>query len=267
MQKGERGRGRRARGVGRRCEGRAGEDSSSDSGRCLKVFGKLESSDYCEYYLTLGNERFRPKGMQNTKGLVTRKLATFFCMFVMVISSMWAASFGIEMGWTLGDLEKNGIPFEKYNQSYNISTYDVFPKSTHQSFKDYFVKTDTKEGIYQISAVGGNIATSGSGKELQSEYEKVRDQISNTYGQPVEYDFLAVDSIWNEPDEWMMAMILKERRLASYWMLTGSAIGSIMLEVNVNSDSEGFLYLNYQTTDAIVEDIIARYNASASSVF
>lgn len=141
-------------------------------------------------------------------------------MLVLLIGvsiSLFAGPFGLEMGWKLEDLEKNGIEYELYKQDYNISIYDVFPEREHPDFEEYVVKIDTEEGIFQISTLRKDISTSSYGTALKNKYETVRDQISRTYGEPKEIDFLIPDSIWNEPEYWMMALKSEERVLASFW--------------------------------------------------
>ena len=196
-----------------------------------------------------------------------KKLATGFCLCVIAMSSIWAGSFGIEMGWTLEDLDTHGITYEKYDQDYNITIYDVVPVSTHHDFESYYVKIDTEKGIFEISAIGVDISTSVYGTELKSAYEKIRNQVSIAYGTPEEYDYVNYGSIWDEPEDWMMALELGERSLLSFWETDYSNIEVVMLEVDALSDTEGYLHLGYQTYSSILEEILARHDASASSVF
>jgi hypothetical protein len=181
--------------------------------------------------------------------------------------SLFAGPFGIEMGWTLEDLDKNGIKYELYKENYNVSTYDVFPKTPHADFPEYIVRIDTQKGIYEIIAFGKDISAPSYGTALKEAYKKVRDQVSRTYGIPKEFDYLKNDSIWDEPGDWMTALKVEDRTLVSYWFPTTDNIAIIVLETLANNSSEGFIKLVYQTHESIVDEIFDRLETAASSVF
>ncbi|HKM07178.1 MAG TPA: hypothetical protein VJ869_09320 [Sphaerochaeta sp.] len=195
-----------------------------------------------------------------------KKVVIFFAVLAFIVSGLFAGPFGIEMGWTVEDLKNNGITFTTRKKTQNITTYDVFPKTTHPSFESYSVAIDDVKGVYKINIFGNDIETSIYGIALKEEYEKIKNQISITYGTPKSYDYLRSGSIWDEPNEWMKSLEKEERVLHSFWYpVPKETIESIFLEAIALGSDSGYLFLSYQSND--IDEILARRDSALSNVF
>ena len=195
-----------------------------------------------------------------------KKVVIFFAVLAFIVSGLFAGPFGIEMGWTVEDLKNNGITFTTRKKTQNITTYDVFPKTTHPSFESYSVAIDDVKGVYKINIFGNDIETSIYGTALKEEYEKIKNQISITYGTPKSYDYLRSGSIWDEPNEWMKSLEKEERVLHSFWYpVPKETIESIFLEAIALGSDSGYLFLSYQSND--IDEILARRDSALSNVF
>lgn len=139
----------------------------------------------------------------------------FMVLFVSFSVSMSAHSgpLGLEMGTPLAELKKAmKLNLEK---PYLYSTPTV-PKS-HPDFNDYRLLVTPTHGLCKITAWSKDISTSVYGTELTSKYSSLEEALTTKYGIPKRYDYLRSGSIWNEPRDWMMALLKKERILGAFW--------------------------------------------------
>lgn len=68
-----------------------------------------------------------------------------------------------------------------------------------------------------IKAIGKDISTSAYGVELKLEFEEMNEKLTKAYGAGETTDILMSGSIWDEPKDFMMALIKKERFLMVIW--------------------------------------------------
>jgi hypothetical protein len=151
-----------------------------------------------------------------------------------------AMPFGLKKGMTnaqLGATELSKPGFYKLVQ---------VPKP-HPDFEAYIVQVGPTTGLCWVKGVGKNVSTSVYGSELKVAYNDLRDQVGATYGQYEEMDFLRAGSIWDEPKDWTMAMLKKERYLMSTWKTGILKPGLKMVGVNVSvlSRDTGFVNVEY----------------------
>ena len=175
----------------------------------------------------------RPK---NVVGVML--LALFFWTVV------FAGPFGLEMGMSL--VEIGGQPEKVGNGLYMLNTV---PK-THSAFKAYVVKVAPEGGLCWVKAIGKDIATSSYGIELQTEFHVMEEKLEAAYGKHEIMDFLMTGSIWDEPNDWMMGLIQKERILAAIWEpAEGSSLPSdlkqIALIASPISTGKGYIAIEY----------------------
>ncbi len=194
-----------------------------------------------------------------------KKASLCIVALLLVCSCAFAGPFGIEMGWTVLDLEKANIPYEMAKTQNNITIYYVEPTNPHPSFTEYMVRMDTTDGIYDIRAISDDIEDSDFGTKTKAEYLQVKEQVSSTYGTPEEFDFLKSGSIWDAPEDWMFGLYKGDRYLVSFWDPNTDAIESISLEAKGLSSTSSYVVLGYQSpkTAAIIE----RLKAAQASVF
>ena len=104
-----------------------------------------------------------------------------------------------------------------------------------------------KDGLLQIMAFGNDIDTNGFGEAVHKSFMEILDDISQTYGKPGIIDHVEVGSIWNEPQDWMMGLLKKERILEASWdKALPNRVSGIVLQARADSTAIGFLRLTYE---------------------
>lgn len=131
----------------------------------------------------------------------------------------------------------------------------------HSAFSSYILSFSDRYGLHAITAHTETIHTSVYGTELASKFSELKDKLEKAYGKYDLFDYLMHDSIWNEPRDWMQAMLNKERSLAASWSAKhGSRLDnqleSIFLSTFADSSSEGHISLGYyfENHAAVVEE-------------
>jgi hypothetical protein len=157
---------------------------------------------------------------------------------------VFAGPFGLEMGMKLAQLP--GDPKSLDGGFYKLTKV---PKP-HSSFESYVVRIAPSTGVCWIKGIGVDITTNSYGMELKSAFEKLRGKLDSAYGKSNLSDLLLPNSIWNEPNDWMMGLIKKERLLAAQWgskygSKLPSDIESITLVAFPSGRSKGYLSLEY----------------------
>ena len=150
--------------------------------------------------------------------MLKRIVAVFFLISILVVTEAMAGPFGLEKGMSLKDI--GGKPEKVGHGIYKLSSV---PKP-HSAFEAYVVRISPKGGLYWIKAIGKDIATSTYGVELKSAFNEMEEKLGATYGKHKTMDFLMPGSIWNEPNDWMMGLIKKERILAAILRLGGTSM-------------------------------------------
>lgn len=185
---------------------------------------------------------------------------------LLACSAVFAGPFGIEMGWTYDQLVSNGVKVigDPYVDN-NVASYEVVPVKTHPLFDFYLVRVDEKEGVYSIEAYG-SIPTSEYGTEAEEAYENMKKQLSKGYGKPEEVEYLKSGSIWDEPRDWMMGLVKKDRTCLSFWAFKDreDQLDIITLDLTAKYADTGRLELVYQSNKT--GEILDRLKASQASV-
>ena len=120
----------------------------------------------------------------------------------------------------------------------------------HSAFEEYIVQVAPRAGLSWIKAIGKTIETSTYGVELKAAFESMEAKLATTYGKHKKHDFLMHDSIWNEPRDWMQALLNRERVLMAEWTREdGSSLidslSSVALMVGVYDTSSGYITVEY----------------------
>lgn len=177
-------------------------------------------------------------------------LISLFISFFLLLSFGNAAAgpFGLDMGMSLKDI--GAEPEKVAHGKYKI----INPPKSHSAFESYVVELAPKTGLCFIKAVGKDIRTSSYGLELQSAFNEMKGKLSEAYGESETTDMLFPGSIWDEPDDWMMGLIKKERHLMAIWdQEHGSSlppdISSIGLAARPSSGDKGYLVVEYYFTN------------------
>lgn len=197
--------------------------------------------------------------MKLTKDMVFKITLYARGIFLMVLvflalSALYAevydGPFGLKKGLTLAQLKLIDPDMERsdiYDYTYAMSVVPL----PNRDFISFRVVVAPDSGLCKIVAVSAQISTSCFGTELKSKYCNLRDVLESKYGQYYEIDELMRGSIWYEAEDFMMAILKKERMLKCVWhsdsgsVLTNN-IQSISLDGNAVSTDTGCLILIYE---------------------
>lgn len=157
--------------------------------------------------------------------------------------------FGLWMGMFISDFD---APLEEIAPCKFM--VPVVPKP-HSAFERYVCQISPQSGLSWIKAIGKTIATSSYGVELKSAFDAMEQKLAATYGRQKKFDFLMHESIWNEPRDWMQAILNKERVLISEWNKdTGASLAdsltSVALVLGVFDTSSGYIAIEYSFENA-----------------
>ena len=163
---------------------------------------------------------------------------------VMSFTAANAGPFGLEMGQLLTQIDKDAK-----QAAPNVYTTSKVPKP-HSAFELYALKVGPKSGLCWVKAIGKDIGTSAYGIELKSEFNAMKGKLEKAYGKHETTDVLLPGSIWNEPDEFMMAMIKKQRFLMAIWegekgSTLSDNLDSVGLLANPGGRDKGYLSIEY----------------------
>lgn len=158
----------------------------------------------------------------------------------------WNGPFGVQMGLSVADLEASGLKLTKVQPGvYSSKT----APSPHQAFEEYNFLISSTSGLCKVNAVGKDIATNSFGESVRSTFSDLKTALTEKYGKPsADYDFLRKGSIWRDSRDWMMALKLKDRTLATFWEFkseNSAGLDSLMLNASATDSTEGFITLRY----------------------
>jgi hypothetical protein len=115
---------------------------------------------------------------------------------------------------------ERGMPLQQVGQVQKIGPgmYQVaqVPKP-HSAFESYIVQIGPSTGLCWIKGIGKTVQTGAYGTQLQADFHEMKEKLAGIYGVARVSDTLNDGSIWNEPRDWMMGLLKKERRLAAIW--------------------------------------------------
>ena len=160
--------------------------------------------------------------------------------------------FGLTMGMTYNQIKKIDKNIKKLDIRlfYSIK---IVPRP-HPAFESYIVQIGPTRGLSIIKAIGKNIYTSVYGTEIRNVFENMNKALCLKYGKGKVTDRLGYGSIWNEPKDFTMALIRKERALLSLWGTINDKtysksppnnIAMIKLNTKISKRNTGYILLSY----------------------
>ena len=168
-------------------------------------------------------------------------LALSLCV---VAPPSFAGPFGLDMGTPIDQIDRDASQASPY-----VYTTTNVP-NPHSAFELYAIKASPRNGLCWVKAIGKDISTSSYGVELKSAFNDMKAALENTYGPNDLTDILLPGSIWDEPNDFMMSLVQKERYLMAIWEEEhGSSlkdnIVSIGLIASPNGTSDGYISIEY----------------------
>ena len=150
--------------------------------------------------------------------------------------------FGIAMGQSAEDLE---------GKETKVGWYEIssVPKP-HSMFNTVMVQATKSNGVCFVKGISDSFPSDSNGLAAIIQADKIKRQLDGKYGRSKELAFLVPGSIWNEPEDWMMAMLKGERRQAWEWAgpsteLDRHSLDSVALGITAVATDEVSLYVEY----------------------
>lgn len=149
--------------------------------------------------------------------LVSKRMSLliFFCL---IASLSFAGPFGLSMG-----MKKEEIDSSLEEVAAFVYAVEKV-KKPHRAFGRYEVWIGPDTGICRIRAFSKLIPTNRDGQDLKEAFQSLEKRLKKLYGDHERMDELQADSIWRKPNDWMMALVFKERVFSSEWNIAKGAI-------------------------------------------
>ncbi|MEX6158873.1 hypothetical protein JI723_13845 [Providencia manganoxydans] len=157
---------------------------------------------------------------------------------------------GLKMGLTKQNIEDmTGEKLDPIEDSPNLYIIKNTPKR-NPSFDTFGLVVSPTVGLCQIRAIGKPSKNNSYGVPIRDEFDSLNESLVSLYGKNNKIDKLLPGSIWKQPQEWMTALALKERILASEWAKPSEEmkkvnLSSIILQARGEGRTEGYLFLQY----------------------
>lgn len=119
----------------------------------------------------------------------------------------------------------------------------------HSAFEGYQLTVGGAWGLCRLVAVGDDIPINSFGTQLKEKFKELEEEITQKYGPPSEQvDRLLSGSIWDEPNDWAMAISRKERYKYTTWKFDkerDDKVTTIELSARASSNRSGYAVLIY----------------------
>lgn len=157
---------------------------------------------------------------------------------------MKTGPFGLEMGMSMSEFN------EPLDEIAPRKFYTKIVPKPHTAFESYVLTITPKHGLSWVKAIGKTIQTNPYGIEVQTEFSSMKSKLEKKYGKHDLMDFLMLDSIWNEPRDWMQGVCNGERVLMAQWApkygsVLGESLVSVALVVSASDTSSGYISIEY----------------------
>lgn len=156
------------------------------------------------------------------------------------------APFGIPMNSTPDQLKALGAQ----QQSPNYYVFKQAP-TNNPPFETVTATYSPRFGLCSVIGYTKTKAYPGVATELRDTFSKLKAGLKEKYGKDIPFAQLQVGSTWSGPNDWLMALYTRDRRLDSFWNARSRAVlpigvGEITLAAYAASSTEGYLTLSYR---------------------
>jgi hypothetical protein len=160
------------------------------------------------------------------------------------VSAPEAAPFGLKQGMSVQQL--GGEAAYVGEGMYKLTSVPM----PDPDFEFYVAQVSPRTGLCYIKGVSKPVRTSGYGTELRTRFEKLREEIGETYGRNRMVDMLLSDSMWEGPRDWMAGLAERERLLFAHWTEETRAnlvphLTSVFVAANAKASDSGYLVVEY----------------------
>jgi hypothetical protein len=153
--------------------------------------------------------------------------------------------FGLRMGMAKAEVIASVGPNSVETDLGDVLMLTTAPKPD-ANFARYIVLVPPETGVAKVVGVSCDITTSSSGESLQNKFNEFRASLEADYGKAtVVFDFLVPGSTWNEPSDWMMALLNYERTLLVGWEPDEQGV-SVTERARAISAETGYVTVTYE---------------------
>lgn len=161
-----------------------------------------------------------------------------------------AGAFGYRMGQRIEELNAKSTGSVGWFET-------TAPPRPNRLFPKVVIQATRENGVCFVKGVGENFTSDSNGLTVKSELEKLRSTLDLKYGSSEINDYLITGSIWDEPEDWMMALLKKERIYFIEWKPVAGNIKTVSIIPNALSTDTAFISVEYyfKNSDKCDEDI------------
>lgn len=154
-----------------------------------------------------------------------------------------AQAFGIEKGTPIGSLD---ILKEVGQFIYSIEV----PKP-HSEFESYMAFATPEIGVCTVNGIGKDHDNDRYGATVRGAFSNLRGALEKLYGPYTSFDFIKDGALWDDPEEWVMAIHQNERFHAAFWTREDKSdlpegLSGISLTVKTLSSDKSYITLGYE---------------------
>jgi hypothetical protein len=141
----------------------------------------------------------------------------------------------------------------------------------HRSFEQYILFISREDGLLKMKAISTDIESASDGAQVRDLFNQLKDALTSVYSKPTnDFDFVQSGSLWDKPEDFMMALLKQERTLNVFWASTPSQpfkdkIEDVDLEAIGLSTSKAYLILGYEFVGW--DEYVEKLKSKESSVF
>lgn len=121
----------------------------------------------------------------------------------------------------------------------------------HPDMEYYLMSFVEGVGVCGLKAIGRDIPDNNRGSNTRFETERLANQVKLKYGSWSEKsNFLVSNSIWDEPEDWMMSIMQEDRYYSYTWDLSRAinGINSIYLAAMAINRNTGYVIAEFYTS-------------------
>lgn len=172
------------------------------------------------------------------------------------------APFGIEFGSAISALD--------VLEDVGANKYFVTAPRPHPQFSTYIVQASPAFGIVWIKGLSPEFENDSYGNTVRAAVDRLAGQLAERYGAGDKTDFLSFDALFEEPRDWVMAVLQGERHYFHSWKRPTQGglpddLDSIYAGVHASSSDTANFVVEYSSVhfeaaeaelDAILSDLL-----------
>jgi len=106
-------------------------------------------------------------------------------LLLLDVCILFAGPFGVDMGWTLDQLEQHTEFGMVLDQEGHNTTYATFyPPKPHDAFIFYYFECDDEYGVHQITAMTSDMQLDSYGANVIAKHKELSRELTTVYGPP-----------------------------------------------------------------------------------